>query len=130
MKQVILAGVLMIVAMLAGCKKEYELTFVNHKAEAVQVDLTTPEGPQSLGTLAPHDSVKTTLKLDEDELPADCTYTAGDEKKPFQLTKDMRTQQWIHIGTDQGPIDKKVKVIRKRETEVKDKPVDQGTVVE
>ena len=130
MKQVILAGVLMIVAMVAGCKKEYELTFVNHKTQAVQVDLSTPEGPQSLGTLAPYASRTATLKIDEDELPAVCTYTAGDEKKDFTLTKSMRTDQWIHIGTDQGPIDKNVKVNRKRENEVKNVPIQQGTVVE
>ena len=134
MRPVILtAAAVLLAAVLAGCSTTYDLTFTNITAQQRAVEMTTPEGPVSVGVVEPDGGkLRYSLKLDNDDLPATCVVKCGNDSRQFTLTRDTRTELWIDIRPDGifGPRDKKAKVNVKSQTEIKNVPVQQDTVVE
>jgi hypothetical protein len=118
--------------LLAGCDKKYNLTFVNATSQSREIELRTPYGEEDLGVANPAGKVHRTLKFKKDELPARCAWRAGDLKGEFTITDDMKKDIIIPIDAlgPVGPIDKNTELHRKKQVEVKDRPVRQEEVVE
>jgi len=123
----VLAGVAMV-----GCDKKIKLTFVNDTPQAREVEFTTPDGTVELGTIRPAGKVSEEVKIAKDDLPARCSYTAGDMTGQFTILKDSPGSMIIYVdkSRDVGPGNKKTEMKTKKEKEVKDKVVEEGTVVE
>jgi len=125
-------GSLLVVGLLAvGCKKEVNLTFVNPTDKALDLRLTTPEeGTEYLGTLPPQGGkIKTKVKIDEEDLPTNLTYRAGEFTGSIPVSKQSPNSIWVDV--DSGRVrDKKTTVHEERKTEIKEVPLKQETVVE
>ena len=100
------------IAFLAGCSKTFEISLTNTSSSGKELEIHDPNGFRHLGMLEPGQRRMYKLKVDQDDLPAACTLTAGNLKKDFSLDKNARTEQNIYIEDDKiiGPLDKKMEV--------------------
>lgn len=130
MRTMALLGLLVAVGLLAGCSKTVDLTFVNITDKSMDVQLTTPnEGTEAVGMVSPlGGKLKTTIKIPDDELPANCAWQAGGYNGAFTVTKKSADKLWIDIPSGRAR-DKKTSVHEKSDVNVEQK-VDQRTVVE
>ena len=131
----ILFGTLLAVAVAsAGCEKEVKVTFLNTTSHSRDLELVAPgHGTILLGTIgATGGQVTYKLKIDEDYLPATCTYQAGDRSGSFTITKESEGKMRIIFDPtgDIGPIDTKTEVHKTDKIEVQEVIVEQETVVE
>ena len=127
------AALLLAIALLAGCDKEVKLTFINTTAETRDLYLTAPShGTRYLGVLpATGGKLKYKLKIDEDLLPATCSWEAGNRSDSFTVNKESEGKMTIAIDpTGNITIDKKTTVHRTDDVTVEDIIVEQKEVVE
>jgi len=119
---------------IVGCDKEVKLSFINTTSQTRDVRLTAPgQGMAFLGPL-PGTGGRLThkLKIDEDYLPARCSWQAGDRSDEFVITKDSKDKLSIIIDPtgNIGPIDKRTTVDKVDDINIEDIIVDQQMVVE
>lgn len=128
------AGILVCLGALTGCDKEVKLTFVNLTSESLAVTLNVPgEGTQSVGVVPPNGGkLPHKVKIDSDDLPATCTYAAGQHSGSFTVNKKTPDKLWIDIrpGGPDRIRDDKTTVHEKRQVDIKDVKVRQEEVVE
>ena len=129
-----LASLSLVLAAVAvvGCDKKIKLTFVNDTPQPREVQFTTPEGTVPLGVIPPSGKMSEEVKFSQDDLPATCTYTAGDISGQFSIGKKSPNPTIIYVdkSRDVGPVGKDTKMKTTKGKEVKDKVVQQGPVVE
>ena len=130
MRTMALLGLLVVVGLLAGCSKTVDLTFVNTTDRSMDVQLTTPnEGTESVGMVSPMGGkLKTTIKIPNDDLPANCEWQAGEFKGLFTVNEKSPGKLWIDIPVGRVR-DKKTSVNEKRESTHQEQ-VEQKTIVE
>jgi hypothetical protein len=119
-------------AILAGCDKEYKLTFVNDTRDHRNVELTVPgDGPEWVGTVDGIGSkTSTRVDINTKDLPMNLTWKAGDLDGTIPLDKHTKTKLWIHISrTKMPPVDEDTEVHIQRKAETHEK-VHEGTIVE
>jgi hypothetical protein len=85
------------VVVLAGCEKTFNITITNATPQASALEMKDPSGFHPLGLLEPGRSRHYTLKLAQDELPADCELNAGGMKKAFPLDKNDKDEQYFYL---------------------------------
>ena len=128
----ILAGLLVLASL--GCDKEVKLTFVNTTSVDRHLRLTVPgEGTDYIGVVSATGGKLThKLKIDDDYLPATCSWTGGDRNGQFTVTEDSKGKMMIAIDPtgNIGPIDAAAEVHKTEEGEVKELIVEQQEVVE
>ena len=109
------------VVVLAGCEKTFKITITNASTQGRQLEMKDPNGFHPLGVLQPGRSRQYTLKLPQDELPADCELKAGAMAKSFTLDKKDKDEQYIYLEENGivGPIDEKTEV--KKATRIESK---------
>ncbi len=132
MSKIVMLGVLVCLVVLAGCEKKVQLTFVNTTDQPVNLQLSSPDmGTEMLGTLPPTGGkLKHDLKIAEDELPATCTWRAGELSGQFTVNKKSPDKLWVDIAPEGGRVrDKKTSVSESHKSEQK-RVVGQDTVVE
>ncbi len=84
--------------LLCGCDKEVELTFVNRTDQALDVRVSTPdEGHEHVGRLDPRGRLEHEIEIDDDELPARCSWTAGPYGGDFLVTEESDEEIWLEI---------------------------------
>jgi len=118
---------------LSGCEKKVKLTFFNGTNQQRDVFLAGPgDGTGILGAVGPMGKLATKIKVDEDILPANYNWEAGDKSGTFTITKDSPGKLMIAIerGGAIGPIDENTEVKKAEKIEAKDVIIDQDTVVE
>jgi hypothetical protein len=130
MRTMALLGLLVVVGLLAGCSKTVDLTFVNTTDKSLDVQLTTPnEGTEAMGMVSPlGGKLKSTIKIPNDDLPANCEWKAGEFKGLFTVTEKSANKLWIDIPAGRVR-DKKTSVNEKHE-ETHQEKVEQKTIVE
>lgn len=109
---------------LAGCDKKVQLTIVNHTPDMLDVKVTTPDqGTMSVGTVGGNGSkLRHTIKIANDDLPAQCSVKAGmaTAAKTFTVNEDTKGELWFHVDRDgiAGPMDKNTPYIRHTDPDV------------
>ena len=100
------------IAFLAGCDKTFKISLTNTSSSGKVLEIRDPNGYRHLGMLEPGQRSMYKLKVDQDDLPAACTLTAGNLKKDFSLDKNARTEQYIYIEDNAivGPLDENKEV--------------------
>jgi len=94
-----------------GCDKELTLTFVNHTDRAQPVAVQLPGRAQrDLGTIAANGGeVRHAFKMEDDDLPADVTCTAGASQLHLRITEESPDDQahvfWLIDPTRAAPTD-------------------------
>jgi hypothetical protein len=119
-------GLLLATATAAGCSKTFELTFTNVSMHTRDIVIRSPEGPEHIGMLNPGGAqLKHKLTIENDDLPATCTVQAGNLVKTFQLTKEMKNEQWFYIEEKEivGPLDEHTKVTKSSKEDIKTTPI-------
>ena len=131
-----LLGVCLVLAAaaVAGCDKEVRITWTNTTAQLRTVELAGPGvGPTYVGNLPPDGGkVRYKLEVDDDLLPADYQWQAGDQGGRFTVTDDTPDELWLDVkpGGPGGPRDEDTEVTEERQTEIREMPVYQEEVVE
>ena len=100
----------------AGCDKKVDITFVNASDKVLEVNLNGPakEGTGMLGALDGRGSkIKTKLKIDKSDLPAQYVWSAGRYRGRFTITKKTKNK-WVDVGSGRAPRGKKTKVHERR----------------
>ena len=131
-KGLVLVVCLTLVA-LAGCDKEVKLTFFNGTSQNRDVILIGPgDGTGYLGSVGSMSKLKTRIKVDEDFLPADYEWEAGEMEGKFTITKDSSGKLMIVLDRSgsTGPIDKRTEIQKTEVIKLQDVVIDQGTIVE
>jgi hypothetical protein len=125
-----LLSLLVVVGLLGGCTKDVDLTFVNVGDKSLDVQLTTPnEGTENVGMVPPMGGkLKTTVKIPNDELPANCAWTAGEFNGQFSITKKTPDKLWIDIAP--GRVRDKKTTVFERKQDTHQENVEQKTIVE
>ena len=127
-------GLAGLIFLAAGCAKKVELTFVNTTDESRPVELTVPgEGTRHLGVV-PHTAGQLTcdLKVDNDLLPAICSWRAGDRGDAFTVDKKTPDELMIYIrpAGNIGPVTKDTEIEEERQVEVQEVPIHREEVIE
>lgn len=120
-------------ALLIGCDKKVTLRFTNLTPEPRQVELSGPYGPRYAGTVAPDGGkLPVSVKIKKDDLPADLQWRAGDVGGTVTITNKTEKDLWVDIRRDGPPRvrGKDDEVRETRQTEIRDRVVEQGTIVE
>jgi len=124
-------GLVLTVALAAGCDKKVKLTFTNVTQETRPVEITAPGlGTESIGVVGPSSKLKYDLKISKDELPANCAWQSGELGGGFTVTNQSPKELWIDIGAPHGPRDKHTEIKESKQVEIKDQVIDQYEVVE
>ena len=76
-RSMVAIALLACVAMTAGCAKKMTVTVWNHSQMARSVTVTAPEGTTPVGSVGPGGRLSHTLSIKTEDLPAQCTYSAG-----------------------------------------------------
>ena len=109
--KIIIVSVLACAAVTAGCAKKVKVTIANHSAHSRSIDLTVPDGTTRVGAVSAGGSLTHTLKVKNDDLPAECNYSAGaGSSQSFTVTEESPDKWWFHITKDGhliGPLTKK-----------------------
>jgi hypothetical protein len=87
-------------AVLAGCDKKVEVTFVNTSSQDLQVEWAEQDiAPIFLGTVPAGGKMKHTVKEDEDMLPTWFQWTAGDGQYSGKVAirKDSPGKVWVDV---------------------------------
>jgi len=120
--------------LVVGCQKKVKLSFINTTSQSRELELTVPgQGTTYLGTIAPTGGrITHKLKIDEDYLPARCSWRAGDRTDGFVVTKESESALRIIVDPtgNIGPIDKRTSIEKKENVEAKDIIIEQEMVVE
>jgi len=89
MRTVVMVGLILSAAVLAGCSHEVRLQLTNETARALPVTVSGPGiGIKDLGTLGPYRELKKELEFDKDRLPARVTLKAGKQERGFLVTEE------------------------------------------
>ncbi|MFP4106618.1 MAG: hypothetical protein ACLFVU_11085 [Phycisphaerae bacterium] len=127
-------AILVSLVTLVGCDKKYNLTFVNHTDQSMEVKVTPPMGStQTIGQIGADGSqLNYSIKVNTDDMPATTSVKAGMMSRSFTITEDTPGKLWFHIDDKgiQGPLDKKTPYVN---TSVKNRitlPAGSRTVVE
>jgi hypothetical protein len=122
------------VALAAGCEKDVRITWTNTTAQLRTVELAGPGvGATYVGNLPPDGGkVRYKLEVDDDLLPADYQWQAGDQSGRFTVTDETPDELWIDIkpGGPGGPRDEDTEVTDEHQMEIREMPVYQEEVVE
>lgn len=134
MKKLIATGVILpaLLLLAAGCDKKVKLTFINTSSQSLDLKLIPPgKTSVDLGTLIANGGTrKYQVKVDEDDLPADCFWRAGHHAGKVRISKDSPKTILVEIRTG-GPADKRDVIKTETHIEIKDKLIDEkGPVVE
>ncbi len=119
-------------AMLAGCEKKLELTFVNATHEERNVELTVPgEGPEMLGTLGGMGSkLYTKVHVPQSALPTTLSWQAGDIHGVIPVSKNTSEKLLIPVDRNgTGPIDNSTDIRHQQKSQTHEK-VQDGAVIE
>lgn len=85
-----------------GCQQDYNVTFVNSTQRDMTATLTGPgdidPSPPTLPVARQGGQAQFKLKVDDDDLPANYTWTADGRRGTLVLTEDSRSDQVINIG--------------------------------
>ena len=130
MRTMALLGLLVVVGLLAGCSKTVDLTFVNVGDKSMDVQLTTPSaGTEAVGMVPPMGGkLKTTVKIPNDDLPANCSWQAGEFHGQFSITKKTPDKLWIDIAP--GRVRDKKTTVFERKQNTRQENIEQKTIVE
>jgi hypothetical protein len=124
-----LAGVFLV-----GCQKEVKLSFINTTSQSRELELSAPgHGTMYLGRIgATGGRITHKLKIDEDYLPARCSWRAGDRADAFVINKESRSDLRIMIDPtgNIGPIDNRTSIEKKERTQADNIIIRQEMVVE
>ena len=134
MKKLIATGVILpaLLLLAVGCDKKVKLTFFNRSSQSLDLKVMPPgKGAVDMGTLIANGGMlKYEVKVDEDDLPATCSWKAGHHSGRIQITKDSPKVIPIEIRTG-GPSDKRDEIKTETHIEIKDTLIDEkGPVVE
>ncbi len=133
MKKLIAMGVILPALLLAvGCDKKVKLTFLNRSSESLDLKVMLPgKGSVDLGTLVANGGIlKYQVEVDEDDLPATCSWKAGHHEGKLQIVEASPKVILIEIRPG-GPADKRDVIKKKTTIDIEDKLVDEkGPVVE
>ena len=117
-----------------GFRKQVKLSFINTTSQSRELELTVPgSGTMYLGKIgATGGRVTHKLKIDEDYLPARCSWRAGDRADEFVITKESKSDLRIIIDPtgNIGPIDKRTSIEKKESIQVDDIIIREEMVVE
>jgi hypothetical protein len=81
-------------ALLGGCGKTVELSFLNLTSDSINVYVTTPQqGRQFVGIVAPMGRLSHTIMVPEDKLPANCVWQTGSVSQSFTVTRETGDQE-------------------------------------
>ncbi len=98
---IVTVSVLVCAAMMVGCTKKVEVTIANHSDHSRTVSLTVPDGTTTVGAVGAASSLTHTLAVKNEDLPAQCNYSAGaGSSQSFALTEDSPDRWWFHITKD------------------------------
>ncbi len=94
-----IASLLTAILVLPGCAKEVELTFMNGTSQVRDVYLTAPpHGTMYLGVLpAKGGTLLYELEIDQDLLPANCYWEAGNRRGSFTVSEESADKMTITI---------------------------------
>jgi len=110
-KTVMLLVALVLVAAVSGCSKKVRLTIANHSDMTRNLQLTDAEETHTIGAVSADGSLTYTLKIKNEDLPAQCSLSAGPgSSQSFMVTEDSPDKWWFHITADgkvAGPYGKK-----------------------
>jgi hypothetical protein len=89
-------------AVAGGCTKKIDLTINNLSEVARTVQLSTPSGTTTVGTVGPGGGrLSTVLRVETKELPAQCHLAAGaGAEQTFAVTEDSPSKWWFRITKD------------------------------
>jgi len=125
---------LLLTAVLVGCDKKVQLTFVNTTSNSLDVELTVPtEGVRDVGVAGPMGGkVRYDLKVNKDDLPVTCSWRAGGQGDTFTIDEGTKKELFVYIRANGsiGPVDKNAEIKEHRQIEIKDMPIRQEEVVE
>ncbi len=131
--KIVAVCVLVCAAMAVGCKK-IEVTIHNHSADAMSVRITVPDGTVPLGAVSAGGRLSHTIKINNEDLPAQCSVSAGvGNSQSFTVTEDTKDKLWFHItnkGRLTGPYTKQDVHVETEKRGHIEETVHQETVVE
>jgi len=131
--RVALFAVVLPAAATIGCQKHVELRINNLHAEPITVELRAPGiGWENLGPIPSAGMLKYDLKIDNDDLPAQCSASDGKQKLDFMVTKETDSPQYIDFKPWGPPLmrDKHTKVHEKVDVKIKKVPIRTEEVIE
>lgn len=118
----------------AGCDKEVRITWTNTTSQLRTVELAGPGvGATYVGNLPPDGGkLRYSLEVEDDLLPADYQWKAGDRSGRFTVTEDSPEGLWIDVAPDggSGPRGEDTEITEQRRIEIREVPLDQQEVVE
>ena len=87
-------------ALLGGCGKQVSLTFLNLTSDTLDVYVTTPrEGRVEVGMVAPMGTLQYDLLIPTSQLPAKCSWQAGNGSDSFTVTKGTADREYTILPT-------------------------------
>jgi len=101
------ALVLACVVTMVGCTKKMTVTISNHSVHPRSISVTAPDGTMPVGAVSPNGRLTHTLAVKTEDLPAQCTYSAGaGASQSFTVSEDTKSKLWFRItkeGRLMGP---------------------------
>lgn len=108
--KLVVMSAMLCAAMAVGCTKKVTLTVYNHSPNALNVQLTVPDGTRALGAVSSGGRLTHTVTIKTDDLPSACNLSAGaGSSQSFTVDQDTQGKLWFHItgqGKMTGPYDK------------------------
>jgi hypothetical protein len=121
------------VVCVAGCEKKVALTIRNNSDLAREIQLSNPDQTVTVGVVGAGSVQRTTLKVKNSDLPAQCSITAvGGPTQTFLVDEDSPDAWWFHItksGGIAGPYGKNDVHVESEQTIDVTTPVQQKTLV-
>lgn len=118
--KVLVVAVVLCAMTMVGCQKKMQLTIVNHTGSVLPVSVTTPEaGTVNVGSVGANgSSIRHTIRIKEDDLPASCSVRVGLVSRSFTVNEDMKDKQWFHYDDKglAGPMDKDTPYVTEKQT--------------
>ena len=97
----LLVGLVACALLAGGCTKSIDVTVANHSEVARQVQLTTPDGTATIGSVGADSSLRTKMVIKNSDLPAQCQITAGPGvAQSFSVSEDSPSRWWFHVTKD------------------------------
>ena len=124
--------VVVLVGMTVGCQKHVQLKINNLTSAPLEVEVRAPSiGWVDLGPIPPGAMLKYDLKIDQQDLPAQCSATGGKHTIKFSVAKETESPLYIDFKGWGPPQvrDKHTKVDEKVDEKTRDVPLGPATEV-
>jgi hypothetical protein len=84
-------------ALMAGCEKKVQMTFVNHTDSPRTIQVSTPDETMTLGQVSPGGQLSHKVAIKTDDLPAQVNISADGASTNCMVTHHTPKAWWFHI---------------------------------